>query len=439
MRLVLCATGLALLLGLPAHAEVFQVTSAADSGPGTLRAAVDAANALPGADSIVFAEALGPIVLTTGQIDVSDTLSIVGPACGQVVSANFRSRILALRQSTATLTLENLVLTQGRPVDPATNGSNECTSSTGHGGAVCAEGALVIVGSSLIGNQAFEPPGGGAVFSDRNIEIRGSLIEDNMAAGFNGGSGGGLSAFGVVTIENSIVSNNHSSGEGGGIMAFGGLQVLRSEISNNTAGVGVGGLSARGFLSVDSSTISGNQGDSGGAFVLGGNVQISFSTVVQNTAAFFSGGLEIQGLFDDPTVRSVMVESSIVAGNPGPSGNFSRNSLVAMPDVVGSVFGDPPDEVSSASLDNLFLDNAGLRDLADNGCTIPSGAGSTKRCAATHAVPFSSPVRDVGSSFIIPPLYDQRGQDFERVIGPEMDIGAFESSEIELLFATGFE
>ncbi len=48
------ATLFSSMLSLSVHAETFTVTSADDSGPGTLRAAIDLANTTTGADAIVF-------------------------------------------------------------------------------------------------------------------------------------------------------------------------------------------------------------------------------------------------------------------------------------------------------------------------------------------------------------------------------------------------
>src|SRR5262249_12683391 len=60
--------------------SAFHVTTLADSGPGSLRAAVAQANAHPGADAIVFESGLaGTIALTGGELDVTDDLKINGP------------------------------------------------------------------------------------------------------------------------------------------------------------------------------------------------------------------------------------------------------------------------------------------------------------------------------------------------------------------------
>src|SRR5262249_13865290 len=57
--------------------STFTVTNLLDSGTGSLRAAVVAANANPGADDIAFA-VTGSIGLTSGQLDLTDSVTING-------------------------------------------------------------------------------------------------------------------------------------------------------------------------------------------------------------------------------------------------------------------------------------------------------------------------------------------------------------------------
>src|SRR5882672_6422904 len=55
--------------------STFTVLNLADSGPDSLRAAVASANANPGPDAIDFATT-GTITLTSGQLSITDSLSI---------------------------------------------------------------------------------------------------------------------------------------------------------------------------------------------------------------------------------------------------------------------------------------------------------------------------------------------------------------------------
>lgn len=422
----------------PASADVFEVTSALDAGPGSLREAVSAANALPGTDQIVFAAGLGQIVLTSGQIDITDPLVISGPADGQRISGGLTSRILALRLQAATLTLENLVLFDGRPFDPVSGDATSCAPTTGQGGAVCAEGNLQISGSTFFDNQSFSMQGGGAIYALGSVDIFDSLVEDNESGGSNGGSGGGIATLGPLVLDNTIVSGNLASSDGGGIAGFGGVRIMNSEVSDNTGGFGSGGVRASGFLGVYSSTISGNSGGIGGLSIFGGNVALEYSTIVRNVGGFAAGGVEAARAFDDPAIYNIRIRSTILAENSGGRGNFNRDSGYRQPNMTYSLFGDDAAEVGGVGPTNLFLAAASIDDLADNDCAVPAGAGIRQRCAATHAIPFSSPVRDTGApwSLSLPP-FDQRGAGFDRLLGSSLDIGAFESNEE--VFVDGFE
>src|SRR5262245_7519191 len=65
--------------------STFTVLNLADSGVGSLRRAVLAANAAPGADAIAFAAGVhGTLSLTSGELVVTDDLTITGPGVGRL-------------------------------------------------------------------------------------------------------------------------------------------------------------------------------------------------------------------------------------------------------------------------------------------------------------------------------------------------------------------
>src|SRR5215813_9583702 len=70
--------------------STFQVTTLADGGAGSLRAAVAQANTHPGADTVVFDSGLtGTIALTGGELDITGDLTITGPGAAKLtVSGN---------------------------------------------------------------------------------------------------------------------------------------------------------------------------------------------------------------------------------------------------------------------------------------------------------------------------------------------------------------
>src|SRR5262249_43669151 len=104
--------------------STFTVMNLADSGPGSLRAAVTAAHALPPAaapgPTIASATALhGPIVLPSGERDITASTTINGPGANKLaVSGNNASRVFDMTTG-LNVTIDNLTITHGFAVDQA--------------------------------------------------------------------------------------------------------------------------------------------------------------------------------------------------------------------------------------------------------------------------------------------------------------------------------
>ena len=93
--------------------STFTVLNLLDSGPDSLRAAVVAANANPGPDAIDFATT-GTIALTSGQLDITDSLTINGPGANSLtVSSNHASRVFGIAGD-PTVTIAGLTVANGR-------------------------------------------------------------------------------------------------------------------------------------------------------------------------------------------------------------------------------------------------------------------------------------------------------------------------------------
>src|SRR5262245_12624911 len=95
--------------------STFAVLNLSDSDPGSLRAAVLAANTNPGADVIDFAPGLtGTIGLTSGQLDITDALTIDGPGASVLaVSGKDTSRVFRI-DSGVLVDIDNLTIKHGR-------------------------------------------------------------------------------------------------------------------------------------------------------------------------------------------------------------------------------------------------------------------------------------------------------------------------------------
>src|SRR5262245_30273232 len=97
--------GAALAAVPSAQAATFTVSSLDDSGPGTLRQAILDANGAAGADVVDFqAGLIGAIVLSSGQIVVTDSVDIQGPgALDLAVTGLGDSRLFYLYNGSAFL------------------------------------------------------------------------------------------------------------------------------------------------------------------------------------------------------------------------------------------------------------------------------------------------------------------------------------------------
>ena len=87
------------LLANAGHAGNFVVTNLGDSGQGSLRQAIEDANADSRRDRIRFVSGLtGTITLTSGELVISGDLRIVGPGADVLaVSGNQASRVMLIQ------------------------------------------------------------------------------------------------------------------------------------------------------------------------------------------------------------------------------------------------------------------------------------------------------------------------------------------------------
>jgi len=431
---------LLMMLTTEALAATFMVSNDADSGPGSLRQAIIDANATPGPDRIEFQSLPGTITLNSGHILISDDLDIIGPAGGQTISAALSSRIFTQTNAAATLRLENLTLTQGRTTSNAA--SDPDCQIDGVGGALCAQGPLVLVRCSVLDSETTGVNAdGGGMFAGGGLQMSDSEIRGNSTQG-SGSDGGGLAALGAaLTIGNSTiaanaVTNSFGPASGGGLFARGGSLELRdSSVVGNTANGGGsaagGGMFLDGLaLTVTNSSIIDNSsaGRGGGLVLFGADGQIANTTLAGNSAVTGAGGLSLEDGFPAAD-RALRLDSVILADNTGPGGNFvlsEANGGTVRIDVLFSMFGDAAIEVNGSNLNNVF-DNVPLLDAsADHGCALPAGAPDRAACTVNRPPQALSPAIDSGANPLAL-VTDQRGAGFPRLAGSGADIGAVES------------
>jgi hypothetical protein len=366
-----------LLYASTAWADTITVTNLNDSGPGSLREAMEAAEANAGADEIVFADGVG------GTITLASTLPVVRDPAGLVidgggdvtVSGNNAVTVFFVGrnadQQGGALSLRNLKITDGK-----------CTHILCGGAAIFTNGeSLEVINTTISGNDAARGVGGAiASVSDGPLTITNSTISDNSA-----GAGGGIyDAGGGLTVTNSTISGNSASFWGGGILSESPLMVTNSTISGNSASRRGGGIASTWFGDglVTNSTISGNSasGSGGGIFNDDGNFMTLRNTIVANSTS--SGNCGGQGPITD---LGYNIDDGRTCGFTQATGSLPNTNPLLNPD-----------------------------GLADNG-------GPTQTIAL---LPQSPAVDLVGQEACPPPNTDQRG--VERPQGEACDSGAFE-------------
>jgi hypothetical protein len=286
---------------------------------------------------------------------------------------------------------------------------------------------LVLEDSTLSGNHAAGP--GGGIAGD-SIAITRSTVSNNFTTGDNG-MGGGIFAYDSLTVTDSSITGNYTTGylsQGGGIEVHGDATITSSLISGNSVqGMDSwgGGLDVIGELVISNSTISNNSATGYGSFgggIVSNQTTITNSTITGNSAESFfytpEGFRSVGGLMSGPAV----ISNTIIAGNTAAHLFVDVYFTVDAIDVTYSLIGNIDDlspaqlAVISAGPGNLTEVDPLLGPLQDNGGN-----------SFTHALLIGSPAINAGDpGFNSPPEFDQRGEEFARVMNERIDMGAYE-------------
>ena len=173
---VLAATLLALAT-VQARAATFTVTNTTDTVAGSLRAAVNLANAAGGADTIVFDSGVfntpRTITLASGPITISSPITITGPGADLLTLVGTSTTRLFNVNGGAALTLSGVTLSGGNA--PSNSG----------GGAIASSGNLTLTGCAV--RNCTAQFGGGIYVSDGYLSMTGCEISGNSATQYAGG------------------------------------------------------------------------------------------------------------------------------------------------------------------------------------------------------------------------------------------------------------
>ena len=364
-------------IDLTVSAATLIVTNTADSGPGSLRAAL--ANAT-NADAVDASGVSGTIALTNGPLNVPNSVTILGPGPGKLtVSGNHASRVFnvtgtnvticgltiangaganygsgILTGSGGSLTINNCILTNNNTTlsgggifnsAGVTLTVSNCTltgNSATYGGGIYNDGdsgtaTLTINASTLSGNSAPDGCGGG-IFNSAGVTL---TVSNCTLTGNSATYGGGIyndgdSGTATLTINASTLSGN-SAAYGGGIYNDGDsgtatLTINASTLTNNSAPDGYGGGiyndgdSGTATLTINASTLSGNSAPDGygggiyndGSFASYATLTINASTLSGNSANYRGGGIYNDGSFAG--YATLTINASTLSGNSAPDG-----------------------------------------------------------------------------------------------------------------------
>jgi hypothetical protein len=484
---ILVFVALALSAAPTARAATLIVTNIADSGPASLRAAV--VNAADG-DTIDATGVSGTILLTSGELLATNSLTIVGPGQDILsVNGNASSRVFRIG-SNAVVAIAGFTITNGLANDGGGifNEGTLVVESTRFGGNIAERGGGIhSAGSLVISNCAFldnsvEHSGGG-IYGIGPVSLLNCTLNDNDA----GVAGGSVANFGALTVSDCTIDGNES-GSGGGIYnESGSVTVSNTSFIRNSAEWGGGifnnGDSGTATLTVKHSILRDNSAvtDGGGifnGFLLGSGsnatLHIDNSTLSRNSASYGGGGA-IANL-GSAAVNNCTVNDNI-ASYGGGIGNFSGTLAVTNSTISGNTADFPSGvgtyvgggiynegvlavESSTISANTAITDSGGiwtsgtatinssiiaLNAAASNADVVGVFTGAFNFIGGdpllglladnggptmTMALLPGSPCINAGDpAFAGPPDFDQRGPGFARVSGGRIDIGAFEVQE----------
>jgi hypothetical protein len=285
----------------------FTVTTNADSGPGSLREALNQANATPGPHSIAFDEAItgrgaAPIALSTQLVINCELAMSVREGRFVVLDGQGLTRVLQVDPD-ARAHVTRVFVEHGRADVGAgiynrgtliyeDGGVYENTAGF-HGGGIYNVGTLTITTNTEIYDNTARFGGGiandfGTLEMDDGTDVARNVADSQGGGLYNQGAG-------RVNIDDSRFFENQARSGGGGIFNGGTLTLHASRVVRNTVTAGPGGgifNSSNGTITVLSSTVSGNSASRGGGLANFKTIVLVGDTVSGNHAVTQGGGID---------------------------------------------------------------------------------------------------------------------------------------------------
>jgi predicted outer membrane repeat protein len=350
------------------------VSSLADAGPSTLRAAILAADAGSNSDKFTINFGVsGTIDLQSPLPDLNNNIAIQGPGANSLTV----ERAAGYSFSSAIVT-----------VDPGqTANLFGLTIANGSARGIDNSGTLTVSGCTVSGNSTkivgFGNTGGGVCNEfHATLTISNSTISGNSA-----GFGGGISNGGTLTIRGSIICGNSApNGTAGGIASEGTLALIGSTVCGNSAFEGGGIWNGAGTVTVSSTTVCGNSATIGGGIWNGAALKVSNRSTLSANVAIEGGGIYNLG--------TATLQDSTLSGNSATEGGGIDNATLAALDVHGCTFSGNSAGDSGGGIYNLGT--ATVQESAVSANTAGSaGGGIFNGASGTLAVKDSTVLQNV--------------------------------------------
>lgn len=413
------------IIRLPVLDTSLVVYTTADSGAGSLRYALLAANAL-GGGTITFSNVAGTILLQSPLPKIEHNINIVGPGQNTLaISGNDAVRVFEIGQTVYSCFISGLTITDGFvPLHDA-------------GAGIYNAGYLTLSACTVTGNRSIGD-GGGIAVVDGFLQMTNVTLSGNFAVGSGGAlygmPGGGIFGLAYIIADHCALVSNHSADSTSALtIDSGNLIMMDTLVANNYSddgpalGLGSssstlinctiagnsewGGIANNGTLNMTNCTLSGNYAKgNGGALWSWGSVTAVNCTIAYNLSQLGCGGVLNNGQFY--ARNTIIADNNVIpfqGSQASPSdfngllNGFGFNLIGTLTNVT--IYGDPPG--------NIYGLPPYLGPLQNNGGPTP-----------THALLTGSPAIDAGTGGAAP-LTDQRG--VARPFGRAVDMGAFES------------